>query len=98
MLLESFKASSDAGYVIVPGMSARTGYLQFDYRGMTEEEVAAWKYAITIPEVRRSHATTPDAYMKVLQGLGIRCAPKGSEGCQSLRKEFNSTPLYRREK
>lgn len=98
MLLESFKANSDSGYVIIPAMSARIGYLQYDYMDMTPEEVEAWKYAITIPEVRRSHSVTATAYMKVLQGLGIRCAHAGTDACRVLRAEHNATPLCRREK
>lgn len=98
MLLESFKAGSDAGYVIIPGMSERIGYVQYNYAGMTAREVSAWKHAITIPEVRRSHPETPDAYIKVLQGLGIRCAVAGTEACTALRQEYNAIPLHRREK
>ena len=96
MLLESFKASSDAGYVIVPRTESHTGYISYNYTGMMPAEVSAWKNAITIPEVRRAHPTTGEDYIRVLQQLGIRCALAGTEACHVLRAEYHSTPLYRR--
>lgn len=98
MLLESFKASSDAGYVIVPGIESHTGYISYNYAGMTPAEASAWKNVITIPEVRRARPTTGEDYIRVLQQLGIRCAKAGTEACHVLRAEYHSTPLYRRTK
>lgn len=96
MLLESFKASSDAGYVIIPRIVSYPGYIAYNYAGMPHSEISAWKQALSIPEVRHAAPNTEEGYLKILQGLGIRCAIYGTDACRALRKEYNSTPLYRR--
>ena len=96
MLLESFKANSDSGYVIVPIIKEHSGYLAFIYKGMCAAEIAAWKSIITVPEVRAAHAHTEEDYLKVIQALGIRSAISGTDACRILRQEYHSTPLYRR--
>ena len=96
MLLESLRANSSSGYIIVPRMIPHKGYISDNYAGMTREEIAAWKEAITVPEVRRAHPTTGEGYMRVLQGLGIRCALSGTGEDLALRAEYNSIPLHRR--
>lgn len=98
MLLASFKANSDSGYVIIPRIASHTGYISYNYAGMTPAEVSAWKNAITVPEVRRSHPRNAEDYQKVLQGLGIRCTMAGTEACRILRAEYHSTPFHRRTK
>ena len=96
MLLESFKANSDAGYIIIPRMVSHSGYIAYKYAGMSVAEVAAWKQAISIPEVRHAAPTTEEGYLRILQSLGIRCAIHRTDACRALRREYNSTPLYRR--
>ena len=96
MLLESFKASSDGGYVIIPLMVAHDGYISYKYGGMMQAKVSAWKQAITIPEVRHAAPTTSEGYLKILQALGIRCAIHRTDACTALRKEYKSIPLHRR--
>ena len=96
MLLESFKAGSDAGYVLIPRMVPRTGYIAYNYAGMAPDEIQAWKNVVTVPEVKRARPATEESYMKVLQALGIRCAVAGTESSHALRAEFNAIPLHRR--
>lgn len=96
MLLESFKAGSDSGYVIVPAIVEHPGYISYDYSGMAPAEVSAWKNAVTIPEVRRMRPLTAEDYLKALQSLGIRCALAGTEACRVLRMEYHAQPLSRR--
>lgn len=96
MLLESLKANSSSGYIIVPRMIPHEGYLTYNYAGMTREEISAWKEALTVPEVRRAHPMTGEGYVRVLQGLGLRCALAGTGVALALRAEYNSTPLFRR--
>lgn len=96
MLLESFKANVDDGYVIVPGIVPHTGYISYDFKGMTRDEINAWKFAITIPQVRKAHPVTRKGYLDVLQELGIRAALAGSDACRAIRAEYHSTPLSRR--
>lgn len=96
MLLEAFCAT--AQYVIVPRMKSNTCYATYDFLGMSAEEVGAWKLAITIPQVRKAHAITPEAYLDTLQGLGIRAAISGTDACYALREEYNLKPTLRRMK
>jgi hypothetical protein len=96
MLLETFKAVSDSGYVIIPVIVVHVGYISYDYSGMEPAEVSAWKDVITIPEVRRMRSFTADDYQKTLQSLGIRCALVGTVGCRVLRAKYHSQPLSRR--
>jgi len=96
MLLESLKANSSSGYIIVPRMIPHKGYLAYNYAGMTREEISAWKEVLTVPEVRRAHPTTGEEYVRVLQRLGLRCALAGTGAAPALRAEYNSTPLFRR--
>lgn len=98
MLLESFKAGSDSGYLIVPKIVEHTGYISYSFSGMSSAEVAAWQKAVTIPEVRRLKPLTAEDYLKALQTLGIRCALSGTEACRILRAEYHSQPLSRRTK
>lgn len=98
MLLEALKARSDNGYVIVPGVVSHTGYISYDYSGLTPAEVSVWKEVITIPEVRKMKPFTSKDYLKVLQSLGIRCALAGTEACHVLRAEYHHNPLSRRTK
>ena len=96
MLLESLKANSSSGYIIVPRMIPHEGYISYNYAGMTREEISAWKEALTVPEVRRAHPTTGEGYVRILQGLGLRCALAGTGVALALRAEYNSIPLFRR--
>lgn len=96
MLLESLKANSSSGYIIVPRMIPHEGYISYNYAGMTQGEISAWKEALTVPEVRRARPTTGEGYMHVLQRLGLRCALAGTDAALALRDEYNSTPLFRR--
>lgn len=96
MLLETFKASRDSEYVIIPKFVPYPGYISYDYSGMTPFEASAWKNVITVPEVRRAHPNNAEDYQKVLSGLGIRCALAGTEAHRILRSEYHSTPFYRR--
>lgn len=96
MLLESFMANVDEGYVIVPRLVARTGYITYDFRGMTPAEIGAWKIAITIPQVRRAHPDTAAGYLSILQSLGIRSALSRTAASLGIRAEYNSKPLSRR--
>lgn len=96
MLLESLKANSSSGYIIVPRIIPHEGYISYNYAGMTPAEISAWKEVLTVPEVRRSHPTTGEGYMCALQRLGLRCALAGTGAALDLRAEYNSTPLFRR--
>lgn len=96
MLLETFKASRDSEYVIIPGFVPYAGYISYDYSGMIPSEVSTWKNTITVLEVRRAHPNNAEDYKKVLQELGIRCALAGTEACRIMRAKYHSTPFYRR--
>jgi hypothetical protein len=96
MLLESLKANSSSGYIVVPRMIPHEGYITYNYAGMTREEISAWKETLTVPEVRRASPTTGEGYIRVLQGLGLRCALAGTGAALALRAEYNSIPLFRR--
>lgn len=98
MLLESFKANVDGGYVIVPGIVPHMGYISYDFNGMTPDEISAWKFAVTIPQVRRAHPVTAEDYLSVLQGLGVRAALAGTAASHAIRAEYDAKPLSRRMK
>lgn len=98
MLLESFKANVDDGYVIVPGIVPHSGYISYDFKGMTPDEINAWKFAVTIPQVRRARPATAEDYLSVLQGLGVRAALAGTDASHAIREEYNVKPLSRRMK
>lgn len=94
MLLEAFCAV--ARYVIVPGMRQTACYATYDFSGMSADEVGTWKLAITVPQIRKAHATTPAEYLAALQDLGIRAALSGTDASAALRIEYNSKPMLRR--
>ena len=97
MLLEAFIANSDTGYVIVPRMKKNpSGFIVYDFTGMTPDEVEAWKLVITIPQVLRAHPLTSEEYLSAIQNLGMRSALAGTEASHAVRAEYNATPLSRR--
>lgn len=96
MLLEAFKANTDAGYVIVPVIVPHNGYISYNFTGMTASEVRAWQIACALPQVRRAHPATADGYLSLIQNLGIRAALSGSDAAHALRAEYHSKPLSRR--
>ena len=98
MLLESFKANTDAGYVLVPYVISHHGYLSYNFAGMTPAEIEVWKLAVTIPQVRKAHPETSADYLRILQNLGIRAVLAAADSCPAIRAEYHSKPLSRRMK